>query len=73
MTHGDRIRQMPDEELAKFISALSCARNFGIDCCDAGEWPYCKSVKGNYCYGLTRDDNPVVANDLKFLKTEVED
>lgn len=71
MTHGDRIRRMTDEELAKFMSALGCARNFGVDCCDAGDYPYCRSVKGDYCYGFRRDDNPMFVYELEFLKSEV--
>ena len=64
---------MTDEELAKFLAAYSCAIHFGIDCCnDEGDrYPYCKAVKGDYCYGLQRDDDIITKGRLEFLQQEV--
>lgn len=73
MTHGDRIRQMTDEELAKFLAAYACCIHFGVDCCnDNGDkYPFCKAVKGDHCYGLQKADNITVKNRLEFIRQEV--
>ncbi len=44
MTNGDRIRSMSDDELAKFLSAVTCNSK--------GWCPICTSMYGDYCNGL---------------------
>lgn len=63
MTNADRIRSMTDEELAKFIEAVSCNSHGWCD--------DCKSLKGDYCHGLNNENNPNVLKRLEWLKSEV--
>lgn len=75
MTHGDRIRQMSDEELAQFVHSVACATRFAIDdsCCPGNLiYPFCVSVMGNYCNGIAKCSGYVHNDWLKFIKTEVE-
>lgn len=65
MTNADRIRNMTDEELAKFIHAVGCCRNFGGIPCG---YPFCHSMEGNLCHGIKDSTD---ARTLKWLKSEV--
>lgn len=42
MTNADRIRQMDDIELARFIKAVQCHFRFGADC----GYPACPQMEG---------------------------
>ena len=64
MTNADRIRNMTDEELAKFIRAVECNSHFGDDC----GFPFCHSMKGNLCHGIKDNTD---ARTLEWLKSEV--
>lgn len=64
MTNADRIRNMTDEELAKFIHAVGCNSNYGDDC----GFPFCHSMKGNLCHGIKDNTD---ARTLEWLKSEV--
>lgn len=64
MTNADRIRNMTDEELAKFIHAVGCNSHFGDDC----GFPFCHSMKGNLCHGIKDNTD---ARTLEWLKSEV--
>ena len=64
MTNADRIRNMTDEELAKFIHAVGCNSHYGDDC----GFPFCHSMKGNLCHGIKDNTD---ARTLKWLKSEV--
>ena len=63
MTNADRIRSMTDEELAKFLEAVTCETH--------GWCNECKSLKGDYCHGLNDESNSLVQERLKWLKSEV--
>lgn len=64
LTNAERIRKMTDEELAKFLSAVTCEQ-YGW--CDG-----CQSLKGDYCYGINDPDNLLVKERLEWLKEKVE-
>ena len=64
MTNADRIRNMTDEELAKFIHAVGCNSHYGDDC----GYPFCHSMEGNLCHGIKDNTD---ARTLKWLKSEV--
>lgn len=64
MTNADRIRNMTDEELAKFIRAVGCNSHFGDDC----GYPFCHSMEGNLCHGIKDSTD---ARTLEWLKSEV--
>lgn len=64
MTNADRIRNMSDEELAKFIHAVGCNSHYGDDC----GYPFCHSMEGNLCHGIKDNTD---ARTLKWLKSEV--
>lgn len=58
-TNADRIRNMDNENLAKFIGAVMCATL----CHDCG-YPACYSMNGDYCHGVKeRTDKEI----LKWL------
>lgn len=63
MTNADRIRSMTDEELAKFLEAVTCETHGWCD--------DCRSIRGNYCHGLNDDSNSLVQERLAWLKSEV--
>lgn len=65
MTNADRIRSMTDEELAKFIDAVKCCFLYGDEC----GYPYCHSMKGDYCNGIAEKTN---MNHLAWLQSEAE-
>lgn len=65
LTNADRIRQMTDEELAKFIDAVKCCFLYGDEC----GYPYCHSMKGDYCNGIAEKTN---MNHLAWLQSEAE-
>lgn len=50
ISNSDRIRQMNDVELAKFIGAIKC-NTINMEC----GYPACKSMEGKYCVGMKRD------------------
>ena len=62
VTNADRIRSMTDEELAKFLEAITCETHGWCD--------ECKSLKGEYCHGLNDESNSLVQERLKWLKSE---
>lgn len=64
MTNADRIRNMTDEELAKFIHAVGCNSHYGDDC----GYPFCHSMEGNLCHGIKDNTD---AKTLEWLKSEV--
>ena len=61
MTNADRIRNMSDEELNKFISATRCCSMFGMDC----GYPVCPSMEGKYCRGIARSKTGIYTEWLK--------
>lgn len=63
MTNADRIRSMTDEELAKFLEAITCETHGWCD--------DCPSLEGNYCHGLNDESNSLVQERLEWLKLEV--
>lgn len=63
MTNGDRIREMGDEDLMRFIRAVQCCSHYGDDC----GWPFCKSMRGDYCYGIKNHADDKI---LEWLKEE---
>jgi len=65
MTNADRIRNMSDEELAKFIRATSCCSSYGADC----GYPFCPNMNGELCNGIKDNTDLKV---LHWLQTEVE-
>lgn len=65
-TNADRIRSMPDEELAKFIRAVRCCTLYGDDC----GYPFCHSMKGNLCNGIKESNDEKL---LDWLQSEVEE
>lgn len=57
ISNADRIRQMDDVELAKFIGSIKCNTLF-IEC----GYPDCNSMEGKYCVGMNRDaDGDILA------------
>ena len=62
ITNADRIRQMDDIELAKFISAIKCNTLF-IEC----GYPVCNSMEGKYCVGMKREADADILNWLKNI------
>lgn len=65
MTNADRIRNMSDEDLARFMNACYCHAHWGMDC----GYITCKSMKGDWCNGIA---SRVDQNYLKWLREEVE-
>ena len=65
ITNADRIRQMDDEELAKFIGATKCNTLF-VEC----GYPTCESMNGKYCSGFQRKADKDI---LQWLKKTSED
>lgn len=65
MTNADRIRNMTDEELAKFIKAVGCNSHYGDDC----GYPFCHSMKGKLCTGIAKKTDKKT---LKWLQSQVE-
>lgn len=53
-TNADRIRELNDEELSKFIEAIRCNSHFADEECG---FPICQSMNGNLCNGL-KDSEP---------------
>ena len=64
MTHGDRIRRMADEDLAKFIRSVQCCSHYGDDC----GYPFCHSMNGKLCNGIRDNTDEKL---LKWIKEEV--
>ena len=50
ITNADRIRQMDDVELAKFIAAVKCNTLSG-----ACGYPTCNSMDGKFCFGIKKN------------------
>lgn len=63
-TNADRIRNMTDEELAKFLESVTCETHGWCD--------DCTSMRGEYCHGLNDESNSLVQERLKWLKSEAE-
>lgn len=66
ITNADRIRNMSDEELAKFITAAKCCILYGDDC----GYPFCHSMNGRLCNGIKEKTNKDI---LDWLQSEVEE
>ena len=64
MTNADRIRNMNDEELAKFIRAVECCSRYSADC----GFPFCPSMEGNLCNGIKENTYQYL---LYWLQSEV--
>lgn len=67
MTNGDRIRQMDDDELVKFIRATKCVEQYGDDSCG---YPFCIAMNGCYCVGIENGSSTDDEDILKWLKEE---
>lgn len=65
MTNADAIRNMTDEELAKFIRATKCCSQYGADC----GYPSCHSMNGKLCNGIKENTDEEI---LDWLKAERE-
>lgn len=66
LTNADRIRQMDDIELAKFIRAVQCNFRFGADC----GYPACPQMEGKgEDLGCNKHYNDAM---LDWLKKEVQ-
>jgi len=63
ITNADRIRNMTDEELAKFMETVTCESHGWCD--------DCTSMRGEYCHGINDESNSLVQERLKWLKEEV--
>ena len=63
MTNSERIRNMSDEELAKFIESVQC---YGHGWCEK-----CSSMNGDYCNGMRANEPD--EDILRWLKQPVED
>ncbi len=61
MTNGERIRDMSDEELAKFIESVQC---YGHGWCEK-----CSSMNGDYCNGMRANEPD--EDILRWLKQPV--
>lgn len=62
-TNADRIRQMDDLELGKFIQAIKC-----LTLCGECGYPACNSMNGNYCNNIeSRLDEDI----LMWLRTKI--
>ncbi len=67
ITNADRIRQMDDEELAKFIAAVKCNALSG----ECG-YPTCNSINGKYCFGIEKNtDGDILAWLQEKIITEI--
>ena len=64
-TNADRIRQMDDLELQKFMRAIKCLTLSGSGECG---YPSCNSMNGNYCNNI---ENWVDEDILMWLKTKI--
>lgn len=64
MSNADKIRNMNDEELAKFIRAVECCSRYGADC----GFPFCPSMEGNLCNGIKEKTEQYI---LDWLQSEV--
>ena len=58
---ADRIRNMSDEELAKFLHAWHCSK---MGWCDD-----CTSIRGDLCNGIEKNGG---VSELKFLQMQIE-
>lgn len=58
MTNADRIRNMSNEDLAKFITACGCCARFGIDC----GFPTCRSMNGDWCNGIAKGEHKLISD-----------
>ena len=67
-TNADRIRNMTDEELAKFMDSVICSATYGDgeDC----TFPICASMCGKLCNGIKENTNKYY---LEWLQAEVKE
>lgn len=68
MTNADRIRNMTDEELVKFMDSVICSATYGDG--DGCAFPICKSMCGKLCNVIKENTNKYY---LEWLQAEVKE